>query len=305
MNKVLKATSILAFLSVITGCEHPEESSPKSDIENNMPIKVATWNVEHLAFPSNTGCKPRSEQDILNLKEYAKSLDANIIGLQEVASKKALNAIFPEKDWQIIMSDRADSPSYECRGNGLTSTQQKVAFAVHKSISVIEVNNNNQFNLEMPGLRNGLAIKVNTPLGNTEILNVHLKSGCFVDDYSQSDRKACQVFAKQAPIIDSWLEQREIAGTPYIMLGDFNHRLASSENKLFKVLDNNSNNKISSMHLTTQKLIGCHPRYPAPIDHIIIGGNADFSEKSAKVHNYKDMNEDAMLSDHCAVSIIL
>jgi len=43
-----------------------------------------------------------------------------------------------------------------------------------------------------------------------------------------------------------------------------------------------------------------------PIDHIIMGGNqTKIIQKSASVHNYKDMNEDAMLSDHCAISITL
>jgi len=311
MNKVLKAISISAFMTVLTGCEHPEHASPKnSELKSHhqvkMPIKVATWNMEHLAYPSNTGCKPRSQQDILKLKGYVKGLDANIIGLQEVASHSALKAIFPDKEWQLIMSERADSPIYECRKNGLTSTQQKVAFAVKKSIPILTVNHNNQFNLGMPGLRNGLAITVNTELGKTEILNLHLKSGCFVNDYLKNNKYACQILAKQVPILDSWIEQRESTHSSYIVLGDFNHRLSTSENHFFQVLNNNSNQKESSLHLTTRNLTGCHPRYPVPIDHIIIGGTkTDLSEKSAIVHDFKNMNEEAMLSDHCAISVLL
>jgi len=309
MNNVLKTLYISAFMSVLTGCEHPEHASPKNaetQSHHQTQIKVATWNMEHLAYPSNTGCKPRTPKDILKLKNYANQLDANIIALQEVASRSALKAIFPEKEWQIILSERADSPKYECRGNGLTSTQQKVAFVVHKSIPIITVNHNDQFNLEIPGLRNGLAITVNTTLGETEILNLHLKSGCFVNDYLNNNKHACQILAEQVPILDSWIEQRESTDSPYIILGDFNHRLSTPKNHMFQVLNNNSNKKESSLHLTTEKLTGCHPRYPVPIDHIIMGGNqTKIIQKSASVHNYKDMNEDAMLSDHCAISITL
>ena len=318
MNKVLKAFAIPAFMSALSGCEHPQHAHPQhahpqhehagsaSDLAHHAPLTVATWNIEHLAFPSNTGCKPRSQQDIEKLRSYANSLDANIVALQEVASKEALKAVFPENNWQIIMSEREDSPIYDCRESNYKSTQQKVAFAVHKSIDIVDITHNNQFNLDMPGLRNGLAITVNTNLGNTEILNVHLKSGCFVDDFSNSDKRACQVLEKQAPILDSWLEQRESANTPFIMLGDFNHRLATGQNKLFEVLSNNTNNQSSTLHLSTKNMIGCHPRYPAPIDHIIIGGSkANYADKTAVVHNFDNMQEEAMLSDHCAVSITL
>ncbi|PAJ75303.1 hypothetical protein CJF42_05955 [Pseudoalteromonas sp. NBT06-2] len=308
MNKILKALAIPTCLFYLSGCEHPEHASvqPISELKNKAPLTIATWNIEHLAYPSDTGCKPRNQEDIEKLRTYAKNLDASIIALQEVASKEALKSIFPENNWQLIMSDREDSPIYECRESRFQSTQQKVAFAVRKSIPVVDIKHNNQFNLDIPGLRNGLAITVNTPLGNTEILNVHLKSGCFVNDYAKSGKKACQVLEKQAPILDSWLEQRERIDSPYIILGDFNHRLSTPDNHFFQVLNNNSNKKEPSLHLATENLKGCHPRYPEPIDHIVIGGtNTDISKKSASVHSYINMNEDEMLSDHCAISISL
>ncbi|SFD49946.1 endonuclease/exonuclease/phosphatase family protein [Pseudoalteromonas denitrificans] len=310
MNKLIKSFSICAFMSVLTGCEHPNHTIPSKETElqkqniPKMPIKIATWNAEHLAYPNTSGCKPRSSIDILKMKNYAKRLDAKIIALQEVASEDALRLIFPKKSWQIILSDKPDSPSYECRKNGFTSTQQKVAFAVHKSVPILKVNHNDQFNLGMPGLRYGLAITVKTALGNTEILNLHLKSGCFINDYLKSDSRACQTLAKQVPLLDSWIEHRENITSPYIILGDFNHRLSTPANRMFQELNNIENKTVSNLHLTTQNLISCHPRYPAPIDHIIIGGTKmNIKDISAHVHSYINMNETAMLSDHCAISI--
>lgn len=45
----------------------------------------------------------------------------------------------------------------------------------------------------------------------------------------------------------------------------------------------------------TQAIIGCHPRYPAPIDHIIVGGLAsDNVTFSPLTRYYEDMSEDAI-----------
>ncbi|MGO2013226.1 MAG: HAD family acid phosphatase [Pseudoalteromonas sp.] len=266
----------------------------------SQPLKVATWNVEHLAFPIDTGCRIRTPNEIAAMKVYAKNLNADIIALQEVDSKSALQQIFSEDDWQLIMSTRADSPAYTCRQTGASSTQQKVAFAVKKSVPVLNVTPVEQLALARAGLRYGLQITVNTQQGPTDILNVHMKSGCFVDDYLKSDSPACKTYAKQAPVLNNWIEKRENSSTPYIILGDFNHRISAPYNRLTRTLLNDTR----SASITTSQLLGCHERYPAPIDHIIVGGIDDKNiAKSAQVHKYKNMDDKAMLSDHCAVSV--
>ena len=277
-------------------------ASVASSAELTFPITVATWNTEHLAYPSDTGCKPRNITEIAAMRDYAKSLDAHIVALQEVASIEALRLIFPEDEWQLVFSGRTDSQSYECRENGFTSSQQKIAFALRNSVEVLNITQFEQLALDLAGLRFGLAIKVKTSVGNIEILNVHLKSGCFVDNYANSDSPACQIFSRQVPVLGQWLSQQAKTGEPYMVLGDFNHRLSEESNQLgltLKTLE-------PSLHLVTQAVAGCHPRYPVPIDHILVGAwpTVDI-EKSATVHFYADMGEDAMLSDHCAVSVEL
>ena len=183
---------------------------------------------------------------------------------------------------------------------GALSTQQKVAFAVKKAMPVLNTAAIDQLALKRAGLRYGLQITVNTPNGPTDILNVHMKSGCFVDDYLKSDSPACKTYAQQAPILDSWIEKRETTNTPYIILGDFNHRISAPYNRLTRTLLSNER----STNITTSHLIGCQARYPAPIDHIIVGKmDAKSIAKSAQVHKYKNMDDKAMLSDHCAVSV--
>jgi 5'-nucleotidase (lipoprotein e(P4) family) len=309
MFNLLTITSI-ATLSV--GCTSSittkaKESAPSREVVTNLPIasqplKVATWNVEHLAYPIDTGCRIRTQSEIAAMRTYAKNLNADIIALQEVGSKAALQQIFPESDWQLLISTRADSPAYTCRQTGAASTQQKVAFAVKKTVPVLNITPVEQLGLAKAGLRYGLQITVNTQQGLTDILNVHMKSGCFVDDFLKSDSPACKTYAQQVPILNNWIAKREAASTPYIVLGDFNHRISAPYNRLTRTLLNDTR----SASITTGKLLGCQARYPAPIDHIIVGGIDDKNiAQSAQVHKYTNMDDKAMLSDHCAVSVSL
>jgi len=311
LNQIIRSLLIAGACVLGTACTSTgNDSTPsvKSSLaveQLNEQLVVTTWNVEHLAFPVDQGCKPRTQQELGKLKEYARSLQADIVALQEVASIKAARQLFSDDEWQIYISDRPDSKSYTCRESGRTSTQQKVAFAVRKSLKVNDVRTFGELGLGVEGLRYGLELEVESPLGVMSILNVHMKSGCFVDDYSRADSEACQMFAKQTPILDKWIESKEKQQKPYIVLGDFNHRLSAPYNKLTRELTNNANGSASSLVNTTEKLIGCHPYYPAPIDHIWAGKLPLELDKKADVKLFKDMAPKAMLSDHCAVSLTI
>ena len=267
-------------------------------------MTFATWNIEHLSFPAELGCKPRSQAQINAMKAYVDRLDADIFALQEVASKQAIQQIFGADKWQIIMSERAPSRTYTCRGSDNLSTQQKVAFAVRQHIPILASKNYTDLAIDREGLRYGLSVTLTTPRGETEILNLHLKSGCFVDNYSREDSQACQVFAKQAPILDAWVEAKERDQQPYIILGDFNHRLSAPYNRLTQELFVNTNGSASALFNTTADLIGCHPYYPAPIDHILAGGfQSPYVTLHSQTRKFDNMKVDDMLSDHCAVTL--
>lgn len=275
-----------------------------TSLSSQPVLQVATWNVEHLAFPADQGCRPRTEDELVTLQAYANNLTADIVALQEVGSYEAVENLFPSEQWQIFVSERKDTQAYDCRNSGFKSTQQKVAFAVRKSLIVEQVDSLANFGVGNPGLRHGLELTVNSAMGPVTLLNVHMKSGCFVDNYSREQSRACKSLAKQVPVLDAWIEQKEQESKPYIVLGDFNHRLSASYNHLTQTLTNNSDNSASSLQITTKDLIGCHPYYPAPIDHILLGHVDDNKfNNSVSVHAYKDMNPKAMLSDHCAVSL--
>lgn len=317
ISPILQATIMVTSCLLLASCANTESSisSSESDASGNasspiIPAKatklpnVATWNVEHLAFPIDSGCKPRSAKELSDLQHYAKNIQADVIGLQEVASKEAVHLLFPTNDWLVVMSERPNSEPYICRGSGNTSTQQKVAFAVRKSIDVVKVVQHEAFSLDSPGLRRGLEIQIPSSSGIISILNVHMKSGCFVDNYSRANTEACNTFAKQAPLLDAWVEDKEKRALPYIMVGDFNHRLSAPYNHLTRQLFTNSNTNESTLLNTTSHLIGCHSYYPAPIDHIFVGHlHTQNMSLITSIYRFNDMQPDNMLSDHCAISL--
>lgn len=267
-------------------------------------LRVATWNVEHFAYPIDAGCRPREQSELEAMKAYVSKVDADIFALQEVDSKQAAHLLFPENEWQVFMSPRKSNDPFTCRRNGNDSTQLKLAYAVKKGINVTAVKGISEFALARSGLRYGLELNVDTALGNITLLNVHMKSGCFVDNYSRSDSDSCKTFAQQAPILDAWIEAQEENKTQYVVLGDFNHRLTAPYNHLTQALFTNSNGSQSSLRNATSQLIGCHPYYPAPIDLIFVGGMSNNNLSiNTQAHDFINMNPDDMLSDHCAVTL--
>lgn len=309
MNTHMKKTLIaLAALTALMGCQQKEQPSltPVSTTSSET-LKLVSWNIEHLADEVGKGCKPRSQADYQALANYAATLNADIIALQEVQSEKALKRVFPESQWQSVVSSRPDNEAYECRGHeGLFSTPQRTAFVIKKGINYQAQADFKALALDNPGLRYGTSISLNN--GQLEILNVHMKSGCFVSDYRKENKKACTMYQQQGPILEKWVNQRVESKQAFVVLGDFNHRLVDQQNRFWQELSKEDGERIllSSM----QNLQSCHPKYKAPIDHIITGPistqwivdgsqNVDAFGKQGEL-DYKDM-----LSDHCPISLTL
>lgn len=271
-------------------------------------LRIVAWNIEHLAENDGEGCVARNESDYKELRDFAATMDADVVALQEVESEKAVARVFLPDTWDIVLSERPDSEPYICRGSGRTSTQQKVAYAIRKGVSYENLGSFEELALGNPGLRHGLMIRLTDSPEPIEVLNVHMKSGCFVNDYSTSDREACETFEDQAPILDGWIEERIQSETGFIVLGDFNHRIAEADNRLWSDLTTMDGSPVA-LRSNMEGLRGCHPRYPAPIDHVLVGSEAlnYYKEGSERVFYFTDetMTEEEMLSDHCPVGLDL
>ena len=273
-------------------------------------VRVASWNIEHLAEHNKVGCVPRSTLDYEKLRKFSELLNADVIALQEVENTAAVERVFPKSEWNIVLSDRPNSTTYRCRGNDQESTQQRVAVVLRKGIKYQNKGSFEELGLKMEGLRYGVVVEIFGDRDTINLLALHLKSGCFVDDYSTSKLRACEVLETQIETLDDWIENSIRENKKFIVLGDFNSRLTVENSMFWNKLVNMDNMPIGIQN-GMQNLTGCHPRYPDLIDHIILGPETSKLQiqNSQMVHFYsstgRHMAEEDMLSDHCPVSLVL
>jgi endonuclease/exonuclease/phosphatase family metal-dependent hydrolase len=315
---VIKTTilGLLAFLVLSATAKTSDENAINTSKPDKVDrLNIISWNVEHLAQDNHQGCKPRTENDYQQLKTFARSINANIIALQEVESKQAVHRILPANEWSVEISNRANSKPYECRQSKKSkkksrwSTQQKVAIAIRKDIRYQRQSDFTELGLDVEGLRVGVQIKIQHSQQKFDLLALHLKSGCFVDNYARSRKEACHILAKQAAILDAWVENRAKNNKGFILLGDFNHRISAPYNTLWRDLNYIGNQPLELYNNMRDKL-NCHPYYPAPIDHILISKQLSQSvvANSQQVYYYPHkgkMKKRDMLSDHCPIGVEL
>ncbi len=122
------ALSAAVFLSACAGMPSPPPAGS---------LKVATWNIEHLAEKDGEGCRPRTEAHYVLLRRHADALNADVIAFQEVQSEAAARRIFDPAKYDIALSSRPSSGTGGgCRGKpGLNIQNQSVGFAVRKGVA--------------------------------------------------------------------------------------------------------------------------------------------------------------------------
>ncbi len=287
----------------------PNDNSAQTESNSGQTLRLVTWNIEHLAANNYRGCVARDDSDYAALQAFAETIEADVVGLQEVESITAIHRVFPASDWDAIISSRPHSGGYRCRQNGKTSTPQKVGFAIRKGVNYRHAiaDNFSELAVNNSGLRYGVIIHLTDTQPETQVMSIHMKSGCFVDDYRQSSSSACGTFSRQAPVLEEWMEDQTSQQLPYVVLGDFNHQMAKSSNYFAQQLRDNP--YLEGYSLLTADVQSCHPRYPYPIDHIVSGeviANRVITN-SAMVHAYGypvgQLKESDMLSDHCPISV--
>ena len=94
----------------------------------------------------------------------------------------------------------------------------------------------------------------------------------------------------------AWADARRAEGSAFVILGDFNRRLAVRDDWAWRILSPPSAPLVlPTSELTTQ----CNPRYTELIDHLVLGGGAEALLVPGSVHESPRQGEHP---DHCAVS---
>lgn len=291
MSNALRAL-ILAL--AVTAC-----ASPGPPASPPVGLKIATWNLEHLAEDGATGCKPRTDADYAALRSYADRLDADVIAFEEVQSAKAAARVFDPAKYTIVIEARlGDGGRLECRGLlGRYLNRQAVGFAIRKGLAFKRYADLTDLQLGDPNLRSGVDILVR-PKGRAPIrmLAVHLKSGCA----SGASGQACPSLLAQAPVLERWIDARAVEDARFAVLGDFNRRLAQGGDAVWADLDDGQPAFADLTLAAGSQGPRCDPRFKDFIDHIVLDRRAAGDLAGFEELTYDDGGERP--SDHCPIA---
>jgi endonuclease/exonuclease/phosphatase family metal-dependent hydrolase len=150
----------------------------------------------------------RSREDIAAMKRHARTLNADVVALQEVDGPEAARLVFP--DYQFCFSGRV-----AVQNNGF-AIRRGLPFLCAPDLADLSMNDD---------VRRGVELRLfpNTPQ-ELRLLSVHLKSGCARDSLD-STRPACGVLARQVPVLERWIDAQAAEKKPFAVLGDFNRDL--------------------------------------------------------------------------------
>ncbi len=220
---------IALALGVLLGASAALPASPAAST-----LKLATWNLEWFMRPEilkslTPGCTPanaprdgarravpcdvahemlRSGEDIAAMREYAKTLDADVVALQEVDGADAARLLF--KDYDFCFSAR--------------SAVQNNGFAIRRGLPHVCGPDVVALSLA-DDVRRGVELRLypGTPQ-ELRLLSVHLKSGC-ARDALDSNKPSCLELERQVPFLEQWIDSQAAAHRPFAVLGDFNRDL--------------------------------------------------------------------------------
>ncbi len=276
-----------------------------ADVEADT-IKIATWNLEHLAARDGAGCRPRVEKDYETLRHYARKLKADVIAFQEVESIAAAHRVFDPAVYRIEISARPHTASEECRNlAGKFLTAQRVGLAIRKHIPYTRLRDFQE--LGVSGTRWGVGILVYPRTTPVSLLSIHLKSGCFSEPLNAaSSNPNCAILAEQRSKLEEWIDRHAARGERFIVLGDFNRRLNVAGDEFWREIDDSQPNLAADLERATASHLdtGCHPKYAQLIDHIVLDRGTDLMarENTLRIMRYAESWEQRP-SDHCPVSV--
>lgn len=274
----------------------PEATTPSDSAANAEALTLGVWNMEWLAEADGAGYSPRTAPDYVRLAGYLPIIDADVLVLQEVESLAAVRRVFNEQDWNAYVVEQ--------------DSNQRVAVVWRKGVELNVLPDYDALNTA--NVREGVDFVVTLPGESAtavRVLGVHLKSGCFSDDYRTADSDACVKLATQVPVLEAWIDARATEGVPYMVVGDFNRRLQPADPFWIELDDQQPAGADLEMTYGTARPQCWNSRYDQFVDHVVLGGPAisllvpnSFREF---VYPAADAAFQEQLSDHCPLLVDL
>lgn len=197
-------------------------------------LTLATWNLEWMMMPavfdalaascSGRGMRagggeraipcdlvPRgrwSDADLARLRNFAMTLPADVIALQEIDGEEVAREIFPAHEFCFTKRTHV----------------QNVGFAIRKGLEFRCNRDYRALGLPDNVVRWGadVTIEPGTPR-ELRLLAVHLKASCNRDPLTEA-RDDCRILQRQVPVLEDWIDRRARAGESFGVIGDFNRR---------------------------------------------------------------------------------
>ncbi|HVY80753.1 MAG TPA: endonuclease/exonuclease/phosphatase family protein [Steroidobacteraceae bacterium] len=289
----------------------------------NPTLKIATWNLEWLIAPSTfkplkSSCVPRgvqafanerrlpcdvaqrlerSSRDFAMLARYARTLDADVIALQEVDGPEAARLVFPGYEFCFTGSRHL----------------QNTGFAIRAGLPMRCGPDFEPLSLDDTLRRGAELVLFPGQPREIHLLSVHLKSGCSDKPLAGGGDKACDTLARQVPALERWIDGQARAGHRFAVLGDFNRELLGERGPV-RMWSEMSDGDPPGAHLLNvaqgQPFRNCVPgqAHAAFIDHIVLGGalaGALVPGSFERVTYSAADARHARLSDHCPVAVRL
>ena len=273
----------------------PAKRSP--DKHTSGRLRIATWNIATLhrdiggrIFANSAA---RAPIDYERIRCYSRLMDADIIAVQEIDGEEALRRVFDTDVYDLHMSGR--------------NAHQNTGFAFKKGLDVTIQPDFEE--LDVGDVRHGTRIDVSHNGKTIKLMSIHLKAGCFSNSSSSSSR-ACIKLMDQVRILEGWIDDAAGDSDAFIVLGDFNRRLATSGDRVWAELDDGDPPNADLVAATENMPTSCrNGQFTEFIDHIVLDRRAAqwFDSSSFRHVTYRPEDEGVwdLISDHCPVVVDL
>ena len=277
-------------------------------------VRIASWNLNLLHWRTGgalwRGANARGDGDFDTLARYARDLNADIIAFQEVNGPRAAVRVFPARDYDLHLSGRHDS-RFDDIYNGFAVRKGRFDRVVKADHPALGIGAGSRYELrwgvDLTVSRNGLVLR---------LLNVHLKSGCFVKSLENPVSRHCRKLARQIEPLESWIDTSWREGVPFVVLGDFNRALDrhGPNDHLWRAIDDGDPPGLKLHRLPAGRKPACwrgtsrYRRYP--IDFFVFGARAWRRVDPASFRQLVWTTADAdprrgLPSDHCPIAVDL
>ncbi|MCQ1059326.1 endonuclease/exonuclease/phosphatase family protein [Photobacterium sp. ZSDE20] len=276
---------------------------------------ITSWNLNWLSdakpkVKRHSNIPTRRTSDYRAFANIINDISPDVLAFQEVANHQSIKKIISLDKYQVAFSSRQVISNDEI-------WSQFVGFAIRKGLNYHRHPDLHQLDIwNNQYLRYGVDVTLyQDGKQSLRLLNVHLKSGCYSNRHRN---KSCTVLREQFKVLAQWMSQRQAEQQPFIILGDFNRRLAQKGDTYWQGLTSKVStpapilmtegikSQCRSQAYNKRKRRWEVRQYPGFIDHFIIDGRITEKDTEVSFSEYLFSGQQLkqfQLSDHCPLSI--